>query len=244
MLHRLLVVVAALLAAAPARAELRLLDEPLRLAAALPVGAPSAPDLRALAVATDQQAGGETKKPETETGEEKKKPEEPGMNFDLLGEPAQPPPPSADAKTMRLRNTMLKTHQAFGLGLLALQIATTTTGQLNYSDKFAGGPNTNRYKETHAILAYVNLGVFVTTGALAVFAPSPPKTIDTGFDRVTLHKISMFTAFAGMAAQGVLGVYTASREGYQNQSTYATAHLAIGYATLAAMLVGVGAIVL
>jgi cytochrome b561 len=166
------------------------------------------------------------------------------MNFDLLGEPAQPPPPSADAKSMRLRSTMLKTHQAFGLGLLALQVATTTVGQLNYNDKFSGGPNTNRYKESHAILAYVNLGVFVTTGALAVFAPSPPKTVDTGFDRVTLHKVSMFTAFAGMAAQGVLGVYTASREGYQNQSTFATAHLAIGYATLAAMLVGVGAIVL
>jgi hypothetical protein len=195
-------------------------------------------------VAADQQASGEEKKPETETGDAKKKPEtEPGMSFDLLGEPEAPPPPSADAKSMRLRSKMLKTHQAFGIGLLALQIATTTTGQLNYSDKFAGGPNTNRYKQSHAILAYTNLGVFVTTGAIALLAPSPPGATSSGFDRVTLHKVSMFTAFAGMAAQGVLGVYTASREGYQNQSTLATAHLAIGYATLAAMLVGVSAMV-
>jgi cytochrome b561 len=229
---RLLPIFFALVLAAPARAELRLVDEPLRLAAVTSFA--SVPvDLRALAVAANQQGSEEKKKPDTE----------PGMDFDLLGEPEKPPPPSADAKTMRLRSKMLGAHQAMGVGLLALQVATTTVGQLNYSDKFSGGPNTNRYKQPHAILAYTNLGVFVATGAIALLAPEPPGLKRSGFDRVTLHKVSMFTAAAGMAAQVVLGVYTAQREGFQNQDQLATAHLAIGYATLAAMLVGVSAIV-
>jgi hypothetical protein len=232
MLKRLLPILFALLTAAPARAELRLLEEPLRLAMALPVAAAPV-DLRALAVAADQQAEDEKKKPAPE----------PGMDFDLLGEPEKPPPASADAKLMRRRSKMLGAHQAIGVGLLALQVATTTVGQLNYSDKFSGGPNTNRYKQPHAILAYTNLGVFVTNGAIALLAPEPPGLKSSGFDRVTLHKVSMFTAAAGMAAQGVLGVYTARREGFQNQDRFATTHLAIGYATLAAMLVGVSALV-
>ena len=50
-------------------------------------------------------------------------------------------------------------------------------------------------------------------------------------------------AAAGMLAQGVLGVYTSQREGYLNQEQFAKMHLAIGYGTLAAMTVGVGALV-
>jgi hypothetical protein len=53
----------------------------------------------------------------------------------------------------------------------------------------------------------------------------------------------MFTAAAGMIAQGVLGVVTRDREGYLNQERFGTAHLVIGYATLAAMATGVGALV-
>jgi hypothetical protein len=42
--------------------------------------------------------------------------------------------------------------------------------------------------------------------------------------------------------QGILGIYTHNREGHLNQQSVATAHLAIGYATLAAIAAGVGAI--
>ena len=46
----------------------------------------------------------------------------------------------------------------------------------------------------------------------------------------------MFTAAAGMLAQGALGIWTKDREGYFNQRGIATAHLVIGYVTLAGNL--------
>ncbi len=46
-----------------------------------------------------------------------------------------------------------------------------------------------------------------------------------------------------MAAEGILGALTASREGFSNQSALARTHLAIGYLTLICMSVGVGALV-
>lgn len=167
---------------------------------------------------------------------------EPSLDFDLLGSP--PPAQPVDDGSMRWRRKMLKVHQGLGLGLLALQLATTTVGQLAYSDKYgSNAPMTARYDATHGALAFTTLGVFAVNGAVALFAPSPKVKTHRKFDRVTLHKIGMATATAGMLAQGVLGIYTAQREGYLDQERYAKAHLAIGYATLAAVSVAVGALV-
>jgi hypothetical protein len=189
------------------------------------------PDLSERASATDDE-----KKPN-----ENKPDEKPGsLDFDLLGKP--PPPPEVDEGALRLRRTMLTLHQGAGFGLVALQLATTFVGQLNYNDRFANGPSTGQYQQPHALLAYSTLAAFVATGALALLAPSPLKKSE-GFDRVTLHKISMYTAAAGMLAQGVLGVATTQREGYLNQPDLAKAHLVAGYVTLAAVAVGVGALV-
>jgi hypothetical protein len=47
-----------------------------------------------------------------------------------------------------------------------------------------------------------------------------------------------------MAAQVGLGIYTARREGYLDQQDTAQIHLAIGYATLAAVATGVAALAL
>jgi hypothetical protein len=47
-----------------------------------------------------------------------------------------------------------------------------------------------------------------------------------------------------MVTQAYLGIQTVNREGYVDQQQYGRAHLVVGYATLAAMLVGVGALVL
>ena len=40
---------------------------------------------------------------------------------------------------------MLNLHQGLGLGLLGLQVASTTTGQLNYNDRF-GTANTAKFQ--------------------------------------------------------------------------------------------------
>jgi hypothetical protein len=165
----------------------------------------------------------------------------PSLDFDLLGE-AKPPPEAADAASLRRRRTMLTWHQGIGLGLLGLQLGTTVAGHLNYNDKYNGGPQTDRYRSTHKALAYTTLAVFATTGLVALLAPSPktPKKLD----RVMVHRIAMGVATAGMATQVGLGLYTRERVGYQDQERLATAHLAVGYVTLAALLVGVGALIL
>jgi hypothetical protein len=143
---------------------------------------------------------------------------------------------------MRVRRGMLGLHQALGMGLIGLQLATTTAGQLNYSDRFANGPSTGRYQLTHAALAYSTLGLFAVNGLVALLAPSPPGRT-YGMDRVMVHRLAMLAAAAGMVAEGVIGIQTRNREGYLNQERLATTHLAIGYATLGAMTIGVGAIV-
>jgi hypothetical protein len=162
------------------------------------------------------------------------------MDFDLLGE-ATPPPDAANQGKLRLRRTMLTWHQGLGFALVGLQLATTAVGQLNYGDRVGAGPDTAKYQLSHAVLAYTTLGVFVVNGAVALLAPSPLRNLK--MDRVMVHRIALFTAAAGMVAQGVLGVYTRQREGYLNQDDFAKTHLAIGYVTLAALSVGVGALV-
>jgi hypothetical protein len=175
-------------------------------------------------------------------GAAKPRASEPGsLDFDLLGA-AEPPPDAADAGALRLRRRMLTAHQALGIGLVGLHLGTTVVGQLNYSDKFSSGPNTGRYRLSHAALAYSTLGVFAVNGALALFAPSPVKQ-PMKLDRVMVHRISMATATAGMLAQAGLGIYTSGREGYLNQERLGQVHLAIGYVTLAALATGVGALV-
>lgn len=168
---------------------------------------------------------------------------DPSLDFDLLGTPP-PVAPSADDGAMRRRRGMLKLHQGLGLGLVGLHLGATVVGQLNYSDKYgSNAPLTGRYELSHSVFAYSTVGVFAVNGVLALLAPTPKAKVKRGFDRVSLHKLGMAVATAGMLAQGVLGVYTDSREGYLNQQDYAKAHLAIGYATFAALGVAVGALV-
>jgi hypothetical protein len=178
------------------------------------------------------------KQPEQKPGEAP--PAQTSLDFDLLGEPK--PAFIVDEAALKRRRTLLNLHQAAGLGMFAIALANTVVGQLNYSDRFAGGPSTGKYEMAHQITAYSTVAAFVATGLLAVFAPNPiPKS--GGFDRVTAHKIAMYTAAAAMAAEVALGIYTAGREGYLNQPDYAAAHLGLGYFTFAAISVGVGVIV-
>lgn len=219
---RTLLAVAVLLALAPGRGgALPLLDRALTLepAANAEPARKVGPDLR---VAAAQGAG-------------------PSLDFDLLGDAPKPAVPAED-RSLRTRRKMLNLHQGLGIGLFGLQLASTVTGQLNYDDKFSVD-NTGRYKATHKGVTYANLGMFAVTGAIALFAPSPKGPKTGGVGRTTIHKIGMGLATLGMLGQGVLGVQTARREGYVDQKSYARKHLALGYATLAAMSVGVGVIV-
>lgn len=169
------------------------------------------------------------------------KPEAPSMDFDLLGDAPKLAIPAEDP-SLRTRRKMLNWHQGLGIGLYAVQLASTVTGQLNYNDKF-GVENTGRYKATHRGLVYLNLAAFATVGGIALFAPTEKGAPPRPYGRTTIHKIGMALAAVGMLTQGYLGIRTAQREGYTDKQSYGRAHLAVGYATLAAMSVAVGAIV-
>jgi hypothetical protein len=169
------------------------------------------------------------------------------MDFDLLGDEGKvaiDPDAVEIQKAMNRRRTLLTAHQVTGFALSGLMIGTMLTGQLNYSDKF-GGPNTNRYLTAHTVFSISTEAVFAVAGALALFAPTPIKQPKgSSWSRADVHRYGMLGATGGMVAEAVLGFYTASREGYVNQSGVAAAHLAIGYTTLAFMMVAVGALVL
>src|SRR5207237_10194092 len=96
------------------------------------------------------------------------------------------------------RRGMLVGHQALGFGLLAVDLSATIVGQLNYNDHFVSGAPTGRYQSAHRGLAWATVGTFAATGALAVFAPSPPRRVSQGFDRIALHKLCMASATAAM----------------------------------------------
>ncbi|HET8540886.1 MAG TPA: hypothetical protein VFL83_13525 [Anaeromyxobacter sp.] len=163
------------------------------------------------------------------------------LDFDLLGKPTVPAPSKDDAR-MGTRRKLLHRHQQVGLGVLGLEIATIVAGQLNYSDKF-GTANTGRYELSHKALAYTTFGVFAVGGTLALLAPRPAQKPDRGWDRVRVHKLGMLLATAGMVAQAVYGIQTRNREGYLDQEQIGKTHLIIGYGTLAATGVAVGALV-
>lgn len=166
---------------------------------------------------------------------------DPDFDFDLLGEP-EPVAPPVDASLLARRRLMLKGHQAMGLALVALMAGTMVSGQLNYWDGHVAD-ETGRFKLTHRVLSYSTLGAFALTGGAAIFAPVPPDRTSSGLDRVMLHRIGLFGAAAGMAAQAILGPLTVSRQGYFDQQQLAVAHLAVGWTTFALMALGVGAIV-
>jgi cytochrome b561 len=164
------------------------------------------------------------------------------LDFDLLGK-APPPKVKIDDEAMKRRADLLGVHQRIGIGLAALTVATVVVGQLNYSDKYgSNAPVTGKWEATHTVLSFTTLGVFAVDGTIALVAPGNPVKRDT-YDRVTVHKVGMALATAGMIAQGVVGVYADQQEGRIDQAGIAKTHLVIGYATLAAMAVAIGALV-
>jgi hypothetical protein len=171
--------------------------------------------------------------------------EEPDMDFDLLE-----PSPAAEAprlvdpaleKAIATRRTMLTLHQGLGLATLTTLAATVVVGQLHFNDRYRGGGDTGRYDAWHTGLVIGTSSLFAGTGLLGLFAPTPFKK-ELRLDTITLHKIFVSLATAGMLTQVVLGLVTGANEGRLSQVNLATAHQVVGYATLGA--VGAGALMI
>jgi hypothetical protein len=169
------------------------------------------------------------------------------MDFDLLE-----PSPAAEAprlvdpaleKAIATRRTMLTVHQGLGLATLTTLAATIVVGQLHFNDRYRGGGDTGRFDAWHTGLVIGSSSLFAGTGLLGLFAPTPFKK-ELRLDTITLHKVFVSLATAGMLTQVVLGLVTSSRdqEGKLSQVDFATAHQVVGYATLGA--VGAGALMI
>jgi hypothetical protein len=163
----------------------------------------------------------------------------PADDFDLL--PKEKVPDAAVQQELihklELRRKMLQLHQLGGFVTLGLMGTTVVLGQLNYSDKYGGGGDTERFMVWHRWLGISTAVVFAATGALAVFAPSPlekPVRLDTA----TVHKIALAIASAGIVAQIILGPVIASKQGQLSQRDFALAHQIVGYTTLVATAAG------
>jgi hypothetical protein len=163
-------------------------------------------------------------------------------DFDLLPKEAVPGP-AALARQQELerklaqRRTMLQLHQLAGFLTLASLTTTVVLGQLDYLDKYGGRGDVGTYHLWHRWVAFASTGIFAGTAALAVFAPVPLEK-KVRLDTATLHKIAMTVAATGMAAEIVLGIVTATKEGQRVQRDFALAHQIVGYATLAAAFTG------
>lgn len=174
-------------------------------------------------------------------------PAPPSDDFELLP-PEKAPDPAEVARGRELsrelsqRRSMLQLHQLGGFATVGAMVATAVVGQLNYNDKYGGGGYSGRYIVTHRWLGIGTTALFAATGLLAVLAPSPlPK--ESRLDTVTLHKVAMVVAAAGIVAQIILGPITASKEGQPSQRDFALAHQVIGYTTLAATATGFAVLV-
>ena len=131
-------------------------------------------------------------------------------------------------KKLATRRTMLGLHQLAGFVNLAGVTAAVVFGQLNYTDKYGGGGDTEKWHTAHQITAYGSAAVFAATGLLALFAPSPidqPLRLSTA----TVHKTCMAVATAAMVGEVVLGILTSRKQGSISQRDYALAHQIIGY---------------
>ena len=154
-------------------------------------------------------------------------------DFDLLA-----PAPVFDAaqlaqaqeteRKLATRRTLLGWHQLAGFVNLAGVATAVVIGQLNYTDKYGGGGDTEKWHTAHQIAAYGSAGIFAATGLLALFAPSP---IDqpVRLSNATVHKSFMAVASAAMVAEVVLGIVTARKQGQISQRDLALAHQIIGY---------------
>jgi hypothetical protein len=98
---------------------------------------------------------------------------------------------------LKIRRTMLVTHQVVGFATLAGMIAQGIVGTKLYNGDY-------QLKEAHEALGiYVNIGFFTTAG-LSLFAP--PKMINErkGYSSVKLHRALGVLSITAMVATNVL----------------------------------------
>lgn len=129
--------------------------------------------------------------------------------------------PESRAKELKLRRTMLVTHQVMGFATLAGMVAQGIVGAQLYKN---GGHN---LKEVHEGLAAAVNATYATTAVMSLFAPPPMISRDKGFTSIRAHKWLAAIHLSGMIATNILA------DQLENNYKLRPAHRAAAYTTFA-----------
>ena len=111
--------------------------------------------------------------------------------------------PEKRMKELKVRRTMLVTHQIMGMLTLGGMIAQGFVGAKLYNQEKQGIYDQN-LKDTHSALATaVEIGYF-TTASLSLFAPPKMLNERKGYSSIKLHKALAMVHFTGMITTMVL----------------------------------------
>lgn len=109
--------------------------------------------------------------------------------------------PEKRMKELKVRRTMLVTHQIMGMLTLGGMIAQGFVGAKLYH---ATGSDYQNIKDTHEALATaVEIGYF-STASLSLFAPPKMLNERKGYSSIKLHKVLAMVHFTGMITTMVL----------------------------------------
>lgn len=137
--------------------------------------------------------------------------------------------PDKRQRELKLRRTMLVTHQVMGFATLGGMIAQGIVGARLYNGH-------TELKDTHeALAAGVNIGYF-TTASLALFAP--PKMINErkGYSNIKLHKALAIVHFSSMLATNILA---GQLESHPNLRPYHRAAAYTAFGSFAAAMIAI-----
>ncbi len=181
---------------------------------------------------------------------------------------------SADsyASQMRQRAELMPIHRAFGIATWISMLATVTLGTIQYVNLYGffggvedtpcvrggavfGDDQCYGVSWPHRISAITTTALYATTFTLSFMMPDPDHLDQGNSDyarNLSLHKTLRWLHMAGMAAQVVLGLFTANAQAwfgldrannFAELQAMATAHQVIGLTTFG-LLTAAGAIML
>ncbi len=134
---------------------------------------------------------------------------------------------------LKLRRTMLTTHQIAGFTTLALMYSTAYFGQRVIDGN-------RRLGDVHQLLASATIVSYTITGLLAVLSP-PPLIRRDQESTVTLHKTLAWIHLAGMILTPIIGSMIRHRHSFNMSKAHF--HQVAGYVTTAAFTAAVLVIV-
>jgi hypothetical protein len=106
--------------------------------------------------------------------------------------------PEKRKKELKVRRTMLTTHQVMGFVTMASMLSQVIVGERLYDGK-------TELKDTHEFLAGLTNITYITTASLSLFAP--PRMMDEykGYSNLKVHRILAIVHITGMIATNILG---------------------------------------